>query len=69
MIVAFGTYHRLFWNCQTFAKCFLRFICEERASFDGFTTSDASNLVSPLPFSPFICIPLFPDVLRALIVY
>jgi hypothetical protein len=23
LIEAFGNYHRLFWNCQVFAKCFL----------------------------------------------
>jgi len=26
LIRAFGDYHRLFWNCQVFAKCFLRLI-------------------------------------------
>jgi hypothetical protein len=47
MIKAFGNYHRVFWNCQTFAKCFLRVICgpEAGAKFDSWTLSDASNLV------------------------
>lgn len=26
LIDAFGNYHRLFWNCQIFAECFLRLI-------------------------------------------
>jgi hypothetical protein len=26
LIKAFGDYHRLFWNCQTFANCYLRII-------------------------------------------
>ena len=26
MITAFGDYHRVFWNCQMFAKCYLRVI-------------------------------------------
>ena len=48
MIDAFGNYHRLFWNCQTFANCFLCFICEEHATFNDFTAGKASNLVSSL---------------------
>jgi len=51
MIEAFGNYHRVFWNCQTFAKCFLQVICEKRASFDAWTLGDAADLV---------CLPLFP---------
>jgi hypothetical protein len=58
MIKAFGDYHRVFWNCQTFATCFLKVICEEPASFDALTAADASNLVYlpivPLPLS--LCI-------------
>ena len=26
LVEEFGNYHRLFWNCQVFAKCFLRLI-------------------------------------------
>jgi hypothetical protein len=26
LIEAFGSYHRLFWNCQTFAQCYVYFI-------------------------------------------
>lgn len=47
MIESFGDYHRLFWNCQTFAECFLQLICEDSASFNAFTTAEASNLVVP----------------------
>jgi hypothetical protein len=36
MIDEFGDYHRVFWNCQTFAKCYLRVITQERCSFDRF---------------------------------
>jgi len=47
MIDAFGDYHRVFWNCQTFAKCYLQVICDEEASakFDAWTASDTSNMV------------------------
>jgi hypothetical protein len=50
MIEAFGDYHRVFWNCQTFAKCYLEVICGKtaRANFDTWTLSDTSNMV-PLP--------------------
>ena len=55
MIEAFGDYHRVFWNCQTFAKCFLQVICEEStASFDAWTIADTSNLVSPSSPRPFL---------------
>ena len=46
MIEAFGSYHRVFWNCQTFAICFLKVICEGRVSFDSWTAADVSNLVT-----------------------
>jgi hypothetical protein len=29
LIKAFGSYHRLFWNCQVFAECFLCFIADD----------------------------------------
>ena len=45
MIAAFGDYHRVFWNCQSFARCFLKVICEEAVSFDAWAVSDAANLV------------------------
>ena len=57
MIEAFGDYHRIFWNCQIFAKCFLEVICEEPADFDAWTTAAASNLVAPLS-APSIPLPL-----------
>jgi hypothetical protein len=47
MINAFGDYHRVFWNCQTFAKCFLQIICgpDASAKFSAWTLSDASSMV------------------------
>ena len=30
LIEAFGNYHRLFWNCQVFADCFLELITGQR---------------------------------------
>ena len=45
MIAAFGDYHRVFWNCQLFAKCFLEVICEEPVSLDALAVGDAANLV------------------------
>jgi hypothetical protein len=47
MIAAFGDYHRVFWNCQSFAKCFLQAICEKPVSFEAWAVSDAANLVCP----------------------
>jgi len=45
MIKEFGNYHRLFWNCQTFAKCFLRVITGDiNADFSEWTSADASRL-------------------------
>src|SRR2546423_974111 len=35
LIKEFGDYHRLFWNCQVFAKCFLYLITGEK-EFDRF---------------------------------
>ncbi len=54
MITAFGDYHRVFWNCQSFAKCFLHVICgpEASAKFDAWTLSDASNMVFIAPQTP-----------------
>ena len=54
LIRAFGDYHRLFWNCQVFAKCFLRLITggQEfdkfahaiRKTDDRLTSADATHL-------------------------
>jgi hypothetical protein len=44
MIRAFGNYHLVFWNCQMFAKCYLRVITGSDASFDHWTTADVTNL-------------------------
>jgi hypothetical protein len=45
MIKAFGNYHRVFWNCQTFAKCYLRVVTvDQLADFDDWTAADTSRL-------------------------
>ena len=45
MIKAFGNYHRVFWNCQTFAKCYLRVITGDHlADFDEWKVVDTSRL-------------------------
>ena len=45
MIKEFGSYHKLFWNCQTFAKCYLRVITGDHdAKFDHWTSADTSRL-------------------------
>jgi len=45
MIREFGSYHRLFWNCQMFAKCYLRVITgDHKAKFDNWTSADTSRL-------------------------
>jgi hypothetical protein len=45
MIKAFGDYHRVFWNCQTFAKCYLRVITgKEHIPFTEWTSADTSRL-------------------------
>lgn len=45
MIREFGNYHKLFWNCQTFAKCYLRVITgDEEAKFEEWTSADTSRL-------------------------
>src|SRR5208282_1551833 len=61
MIEAFGNYHRIFWNCQIFAKCFLKVICEEPAEFDAWTIAEASNLVAPLS-APSIPLPFLQSI-------
>jgi hypothetical protein len=45
MIQEFGNYHKVFWNCQTFAKCYLRVITgDHEATFDNWTAADTSRL-------------------------
>jgi hypothetical protein len=45
MIEAFGDYHRVFWNCQTFAKCYLRVITgKQHIPFTEWTSADTSRL-------------------------
>jgi hypothetical protein len=44
MIEAFGNYHVVFWNCQMFAKCYLRVITGSDAAFTEWTTTDVVNL-------------------------
>jgi hypothetical protein len=45
MIREFGNYHKVFWNCQTFAKCYLRIITgDHEANFDSWTSADTSRL-------------------------
>ena len=44
MIAEFGDYRRVFWNCQMFAKCYLRVITEDVAVFEEWTSADVSNL-------------------------
>ena len=44
MIDAFGNYHIVFWNCQIFAKCYLRVITGSDAAFNEWTSADTTNL-------------------------
>ena len=44
MIEAFGSYHRVFWNCQHFARLYLSVITEGCGGFDEWTLSQTSNL-------------------------
>ena len=44
MIKEFGNYHRVFWNCQTFAKCYLAVITNDAAVFDNWTAADTTAL-------------------------
>lgn len=46
LVDGFGDYHKLFWNCQTFAKIFLSKICNNpNAEFPHFTSSEVTQLV------------------------
>ena len=56
MIKAFGNYHVVFWNCQMFAKSYLRVITGSDAAFDQWTSADMTNLflcafVVPFPIA------------------
>lgn len=56
MIDAFGDYHVVFWNCQMFAKCYLRVITGSEAAFNEWTSADATNLflcslIVPMPIA------------------
>ena len=44
MIKAFGSYHRVFWNCQHFARLYLSVITDGIGGFDEWTFSQTSNL-------------------------
>lgn len=44
MIAAFGSYHRVFWNCQHFARLYLSVITDGDGAFEEWTFSQASNL-------------------------
>ena len=44
MIKAFGSYHRVFWNCQHFARLYLSVITDGMGGFDEWTLSQTSNL-------------------------
>jgi len=46
LIREFGSYHRVFWNCQTFAKCYLRVITgDTQSDFVNWTAVDTSRLI------------------------
>jgi hypothetical protein len=45
MIREFGNYQKVFWNCQSFAKCYLRVITgDHQADFGNWTSADTSRL-------------------------
>jgi hypothetical protein len=55
MIEAFGSYHRVFWNCQHFARLYLKVITDGAGAFDeyhrGVTKSEKnSRAISPRRF-------------------
>jgi hypothetical protein len=56
MIAAFGNYHLVFWNCQMFAKCYLRVITGSDLAFSQWTSADVTNLflcslIIPMPIA------------------
>lgn len=44
MIEAFGSYHRVFWNCQDFARLYLHMITDGKARFEEWTLGQTTNL-------------------------
>ena len=44
MITAFGSYHRVFWNCQHFARLYLDVITDGQAKFEEWTLGETSTL-------------------------
>lgn len=44
MIKAFGSYHGVFWNCQHFARLYLKVITDDLGGFEEWTLSQTSNL-------------------------
>jgi hypothetical protein len=48
LVELFGNYHRLFWNCQTFAQILLRRVCTDpQAGFTFLSSSEATRMVCP----------------------
>jgi hypothetical protein len=61
MVEEFGNYHVIFWNCQTFAKCFLHILTGNNAAFNQWTSADITNLflcalIIPAPLATSKCI-------------
>jgi hypothetical protein len=49
LVDSFGDYHRVFWNCQIFAKIFLKKICSTSdTDFLHLTSSEVIQLVAIL---------------------
>jgi glucosamine 6-phosphate synthetase-like amidotransferase/phosphosugar isomerase protein len=45
MIHEFGSYHKVFWNCQAFAKCYFPVVTGKvEAKFDDWTSTYTSRL-------------------------
>ena len=44
MIKAFGSYHRVFWNCQHFARLYLHVITNGKGQFEEWTLGQTTNL-------------------------
>jgi len=42
-----GSYHFTFWNCQLFAKLFLKLICKDShaVDFDALTSAEVARMV------------------------
>ena len=60
MITEFGSYHRVFWNCQMFARCYLRVITQDRCDFNRYNpfcepTSPNSRFTSSDALTLFLC--------------